>query len=131
MAAESVATTISPTDAEANVRKNVRTFLAVKGMTSADLARHLGMATSRCSERMTGKVRFTIAELWDIAHFLDVPVELFFLDPEEALFRSRWFSRAEVVEGQLHLLDVDENGAWLLYNRTADLSVATPLAAVS
>lgn len=100
--------------AEANLRKNVRVFLAVRGRSSSDLARHLHVSTGRMSERMAGKTRFTIAELLKISRYLDVPVELLFEDPEEALSRNRCFSQV-LDQGQMHLLDLTD-GHWVGYN---------------
>lgn len=58
-------------------------IMGFRGMTARQLAERLHMHPNRLSERMTGKARFTVAELVDMATVLDVDVVVFFRDPAD------------------------------------------------
>lgn len=74
---------LSGESVEANVRHIVRALMGLNDTSPAELAKVLGIGRSSLSERMTGKRRFTIAEVYDMAAFFKVKPGLFFRNPDE------------------------------------------------
>ncbi|WP_418001206.1 helix-turn-helix transcriptional regulator [Micrococcus lacusdianchii] len=54
------------------IASEIRAWLARRKLTQGDLARHLGIARSAVSVRMSGARDFTLVELMEIAEWLDV-----------------------------------------------------------
>lgn len=60
-------------DLNALVAAEVRAQMARKKRTGVDLAKHLGMAQPTISKRLNGDTPFTVAELAEVAAWLEVP----------------------------------------------------------
>jgi transcriptional regulator with XRE-family HTH domain len=63
------------------VPRIVRTLMAARAVSLSELAEHLGIGRSSLSERLTGKRRFTLAEVADMADYFEVSPAVFFEDP--------------------------------------------------
>lgn len=62
---------------DAALSASIRAHLAYRRATQADLAAVLGISQVQVSARMRGEVRWTVAELYAVAEFLEVkPVAL-------------------------------------------------------
>lgn len=97
---------LSGESVEANVRHVVKALMGLNDTAPADLAAALRIGRSSLSERMTGKRRFTVAEVYDLAAFFRVKPGLFFQDPQELtarLFDSGY--RSDVAPPALKLIE--------------------------
>lgn len=93
------------------IASEIRAWLARRKLTQGDLARHLGIARSAVSVRMSGARDFTLVELMEIAEWLDVTLADL-LGPE--ILRTRRSPRTELVgagasEASEKLLRLDSN----------------------
>ena len=103
MAAPMEATVVTPAHViERHVRENVRTLLALNQMTAKGLGEYLGLASSQISQRMTGKRRFSVAEVGQMAEFFGVPTDLLFRDSDDVRERvQNWKMMERVVGGAM------------------------------
>lgn len=60
--------------AEQTIAGEVRALLAKRRKTATDLAAILGITPHTAGRRLSGRVAFTVAELFIIASWLDVPL---------------------------------------------------------
>lgn len=93
------------------IASEIRAWLARRKLTQGDLARHLGIARSAVSVRMSGARDFTLVELMEIAEWLDLTLADL-LGPE--ILRTRRSPRTELVgagasEASEKLLRLDSN----------------------
>lgn len=80
-----------PTDIA--VGKNLRRIRSAKGYTQVDIAKVLGVSFQQVQKYETGFNRISASKLWDVAVFLQVPVQKFFAgidgDPDDSMgFRT-------------------------------------------
>lgn len=73
--------------ARQGVPRVLRQLMAYSGVTGGQLARAFGMSRQAMSLRITGKQRFGADEIAGLAACFGVPVQVFYLSPDEAL---RW-----------------------------------------
>jgi antitoxin component HigA of HigAB toxin-antitoxin module len=78
----------SPEDTDRNVRRVVQVLMTMAEVEASDVAAYLGVGRSSLYERLSGKRRFTVAEVSKLAKFFDVDPGVFFTDPR-ALLRQR------------------------------------------
>ena len=60
------------------VASNVRAEMARAGFSQSTLARRMGRTQQYLSRRVAGHVPFDVADLADIANYLNTPVEILF-----------------------------------------------------
>lgn len=65
-------------EAAGGVGSRVRAELALRGLGTKDLARHLGVADATAHRRLRGTTQFDARELASLSTWLDVPVSRFF-----------------------------------------------------
>lgn len=70
------------------VHEVVRTFKRVADVSDEEVGRPLGMSRQVAQQRMSGQSRWTIGELFVLAEFFEVPVELFLLPTDEAITKA-------------------------------------------
>lgn len=75
----------SGAEIERNLPRVVRMLMGLRGASTGDLAGCLRIHEQSVRDRLTGKCRFTFAEVADLVEFFDVPPEVFFEDPAERL----------------------------------------------
>jgi len=59
----------------------IRAWMGRRDLSQSDLARALGVAPSWVSKRFAGEVELSLADLFEIASILDVPIGVFFERP--------------------------------------------------
>jgi len=82
-------------DVDKNIATVLKALCAIRGVTLAQLAADHGMSPSAIHERMSGKRRFTAAEVAAFARYLDVKPGKFF-EPAISGFESAWTTLALV-----------------------------------
>jgi len=80
-------------DVDRNIATVIRALCAIRGVPQTKVAADLGMSTSALRERMSGKRRFTAAEVAAFARYLDVKPGKFF-EPAISGFESAWTTLA-------------------------------------
>jgi transcriptional regulator with XRE-family HTH domain len=99
--------TLIDAQVERNLGRTVRLLLGYRETTVPQLADRIGLHPQSLRDRLNGKCRFTVADIADIAHALDIPHEWLFVEDPDELLRSRCFSIVDPGAGQLELpLDV-------------------------
>lgn len=86
----------------ANVARNIRSLLAMRGIPAKELAGRIGMTDTTLSQRMGGHNRWLAIELHRIAQVFDVDTDVVFADTEEEFLealRSRCVSAFDLVDG--------------------------------
>lgn len=79
---------VSGAEAEETVRRTTRVLMSLRGVTPAELAAYLQIGKTSLSERLTGKRRFTNAEVADMAVLFGVSPAAFFATSESLLDSS-------------------------------------------
>lgn len=62
------------------VAANVRSLMALRGLTQHDVARHLGISQQAVSDRLRGETVWNVNELADVALLLDVTAASLLVD---------------------------------------------------
>lgn len=66
-------------------------LMARRGMTQTELAEAIGYTQPAVSDKLAGRRKWNIEDLWLLSDEFVVDVSMFFEDPED-LLRSRWFA---------------------------------------
>lgn len=72
---------------EDRVKTNVDAIMRYQGLSQLEVGRRIGMKRSSVQAKIRRTTKFTIDELVEVAHALDVPITLLLAEPHAAL---RW-----------------------------------------
>lgn len=86
-----------------NVSAIVRMLMGRDGLNHTRLADEIGYTQPAVSDKLAGRRKWNIEDLWLLAEYFDVDVSLFFEEPED-LMKMRWFS-ATGVSGEPAILE--------------------------